>query len=219
MQPRPDIEVARQRRGPAATGEVLNRGGDFAVCLGRSFTVGPETVWAWLTEADRMRIWLGETRPSDGKDGPHLFHLAGDAGDAPLLHYDVERVEPISRVTVSMRESLAAPGDEADSERRAAPVVVATGHAWRLDLRLTATEIGTHLLLEQTISDRVPAPSVAAACEFYLDRLVRACHGRALTDLDYDDYFLSQGAAYRRMFPLPRHEALDASSPAPDTPR
>ena len=194
-----DVEVARQRRGPAATGEVLNRGGAFAVCLGRSFTVPPDVVWEWLTDPDRMRIWLGESDEpgADEEPGQRSFHLAGDAADAPRLDYAVERFEPITRITLSLRESPSA--DATD------------GRSWRLDLALTPTETGCHLMLEQTITDRVPAPSVAAGCEFYLDRLVRACHGRHFSDLDYDDYFLAQAPAYRRMFPLPRGEAGDAT--------
>ena len=189
-----DVEVARQRRGPAATGEVLNRGGAFAVCLGRSFTVPAEVVWEWLTEPDRMRIWLGESDPPrpEERSGHRMFHLAGDTSDAPRLDYAVERIEPITRITLSLRESEAGPADHES--------------AWRLDLSLTPTETGCHLMLEQTITDRVPAPSVAAGCEFYLDRLVRACHGRHFSDLDYDDYFLAQAPTYRRMFPLPRGE-------------
>lgn len=174
--------MVRQRHGPAPTGEVLDRDGSFAVCLGRSVTAPPAEVWSWLTELDRVRIWLGEPT------GEQTFRLAGMTMDAPPLSYLVERRERQERLTVAMRD---------DSPRGA-------GAQWRLDVTLTETETGTHLMLEQTITDRVPAPSVAAACEFYLDRLVRACHGQPFTDLDPDDYFLSQGETYRRMFPLPR---------------
>jgi uncharacterized protein YndB with AHSA1/START domain len=174
--------MVRQRHGPAPTGEVLDRDGCFAVCLGRTFTVPAAEVWSWLTERDRVRIWLGE--PTDDQ----TFRLAGAATDAPPLRYLVERREHQERLTVAMRE---------DGARGART-------QWRLDVTLTGTETGAHLTLEQTITDRVPAPSVAAACEFYLDRLVRACHGQPFTDLDPDDYFLSQGETYRRMFPLPR---------------
>ncbi len=170
------------------------------MCLGRSFTVGPEIVWAWLTEPDKMRIWLGAAQPSnDGEPVAHnLFHLAGDALDAPLLDYAVERALPLSRLTVSLSEGETAAG-------------TSNGTSWRLDLRLTPTDLGCHLMVEQTISDRVPAPSVAATCEYYLDRLVRVCHGRPFSDLDYDDYFLAQGEAYRRMFPLPRTEPREGA--------
>lgn len=176
--------MVRQRRGPAPTGEVLDKGDACAVCLGRSFAVPPPVVWAWLTDLQRLRIWLGES------SGRSAFRLAGATGDAPPLTCEVERLEPGQRLTVAIRD---------DCSRVA-------GAAWQLDLTLTATEGGTHLMLEQIITDRVPAPSVAAACEFYLDRLVRVCHGQPFTDLDPDDYFLSQGATYRRMFPLPRSE-------------
>jgi uncharacterized protein YndB with AHSA1/START domain len=179
-----NAEMVRQRRGPAPTGEVLDRGGAFAVCLGRSLAAPPEVVWEWLTDPDKMRIWLGESAR-----GRPLFRLAGATPDAPQLAYDVEAVEPPHHVTVSLR----------DGSREAA-------HSWRIDIVLTPTPAGTHLMLEQTISDRVPAPSVAAGCEFYLDRLVRVCQGQPFTDLDHDDYFLSQGPAYRRMFPLPRRQ-------------
>ena len=177
-----NAEMVRQRRGPAPTGEVLDRGGAFAVCLGRSFRVSPEVVWGWLTDPERMRIWLGA---SDADR--HLFRLAGNTIDAPQLSYEIERLEPRERIALSLRDQSSA-----------------TGAAWRIEVTLTATADGTHLLLEQSITERVAAPSVAAACEFYLDRLVRVCHGEPFTDLDHDDYFLSQGPAYRRMFPLPR---------------
>ena len=180
-QHRSNAEMVRQRRAPAPTGEVLNRGGAFAVCLGRSFRVGPDVVWEWLTDPARMRIWLGETDPEQ-----HLFRLAGGTVDAPQLCYEIEALERPERIALSLRDQTSSPGS-----------------VWRLDIRLTATPGGTHLMLEQSISDRVAAPSVAAACEFFLDRLVRVCHGEPFTDLDHDDYFLSQGPTYRRMFPLP----------------
>lgn len=178
-----NAEMVRQRHAPAPTGEVLDRGGSFAVCLGRSFTVASDEVWRWLSEPDRMRIWLGEADVEKG-----LFRLAGASVQAPLLSYSIERLEPPQRVTLSL-------GDHD---------FLGEGTSWRVDITVTGTPQGSHLMLEQSITDRVPAPSVAAACEFYLDRLVRVCHGQPLTDLDHDDYFLSQGAAYRRMFPLPR---------------
>ena len=181
-----NAEMVRQRRGPAPTGEVLDRGGAFAVCLGRSFAVPPAVVWDWLTDPERRRIWLGES--SD--DGRPTFRLAGATMAAPRLTYDVERVVTHEHLTVALRD------DDPQGH----------GEGWRVDIALTATPDGSHLMLEQSIIDRVPAPSVAAACEFYLDRLVRVCHGQHFTDLDPDDYFLSQGAAYRRMFPLPRTE-------------
>ena len=174
--------MVRQRRGPAPTGEVLNRGGAFAVCLGRSFRVGPDVVWQWLTDPERMRVWLGE---SDGDR--HLFRLAGGTVDAPQLCYEIESLEPQERIALSLRDRTSS-----------------AGAVWRIDIGLTGTPSGSHLMLEQSISDRVAAPSVAAACEFFLDRLVRVCHGEPFTDLDHDDYFLSQGPTYRRMFPLPQ---------------
>ena len=176
--------MVRQRRGPAPTGEVLDRGGAFAVCLGRSFRVGPDVVWRWLTDPSSMRIWLGEA-----DTGRRLFRLAGGTVDAPQLCYEVERLDPPERVAISLRDR----GSE-------------TGAVWRIEIAVTGTADGSHLMLEQSISDRVAAPSVAAACEFFLDRLVRVCHGEPFTDLDHDDYFLSQGPTYRRMFPLPRHD-------------
>lgn len=189
-----NAEIVLQRRGPAPTGEVLDRGGSFAVCLGRSFRAAPEVVWEWLTSADRRRVWLGE---SDAEQ--QMFRLAGGTMDAPQLAYEIERVERPERLTLSLRDATAAV--EGGSSPTPAPRA-----AWRVDLTLTRTNAGCHLMLEQAITDRVAAPSVAAACEFYLDRLVRACHGEPFTDLDSDDYFLSQGPAYRRMFPLPRTE-------------
>jgi uncharacterized protein YndB with AHSA1/START domain len=178
-----DADMVRQRRAPAATGEVLNRGGAFAVCLGRSFARKVDEVWCWLAEPARIRVWLGEPDAAQGR-----MLLAGASVQASQLSYRIERIEPCERVTLSLRD------DDLFGE----------GVSWRIDVVLTGTSTGSHLMLEQAVSDRVPAPSVAAACEFYLDRLVQVCHGEPLTDLDYDDYVLSQGAAYRRMFPLPR---------------
>ena len=180
--------MVRQRRAPAPTGEVLDRGGAFAVCLGRSFAVTVDELWRWLTEPARMRIWLGELDAERRR-----FRLAGGSEQAPQLSYTVERIEPLEHVGLSLRD------DD----------VLGDGASWRVDVALTGTPHGSHLVLEQTITDRVPAPSVAAACELYLDRLVRVVHGQPLTDLDHDDYFLSQGAAYRRMFPLPRPDEVE----------
>jgi uncharacterized protein YndB with AHSA1/START domain len=187
VRPRPFAPApAPQRTGPPPTGEVLDRGGDFAVCLGRSFTVAPDEVWAWLTDPDRLRIWLGEAvaGESSAAERDVLFRPAGATYDGPALAGRVVLNEPAERLRVAIREGR--------------------GAAWRIDVRLAPTALGTHLVLEQTIADRVSAPTVAAACEFYLDRLVRVCHGQSFGELDHDDYFLAQGPAYRRMFPLPR---------------
>src|SRR5688500_8418272 len=137
-----NAEMVRQRRGPAPTGEVLDRGGAFAVCLGRSFRVRPDVVWQWLTDPDRMRIWLGEA-----DSGRHLFRLAGGTVDAPQLCYEVERLEPPERVAVSLRDR----GSE-------------TGAVWRLEIAVTGTADGSQLMLEPRISDRAPAPAAGAAC-------------------------------------------------------
>lgn len=177
--------MVRQRRAPAPTGEVLDRGGDFAVCLGRSFTVAVDEVWRWLSEPARTRAWLGELVPDQ-----RAIRLAGATAAARHLAYRIDALDPCRRVTLSLRNDG----------------VLSAGTSWRIDLVLTGTSAGSHLMLEQTISDRGAAPLVAAACEFYLDRLVQVCHGRPLTDLEHDDYVESQGAAYRRLFPLPRAE-------------
>lgn len=177
--------MVRQRRAPAPTGEVLDRGGSFAVCLGRSFTAEVDEVWCWLTEPARLRSWLGEL-----DDEQRRLRLGGGGERGPQLSITVEVLEPCAHLTLSARDD-ARLGAEA---------------SWRVDVTLSATPHGSHLMLEQAITDRVPAPSVAAACELYLDRLVRVCHGQALPGLDHDDYVLAQGPAYRRMFPLPRLE-------------
>jgi uncharacterized protein YndB with AHSA1/START domain len=180
-----DAEMVRQRRAPAPTGEVLDRGGAFAVCLGRSFAVAVDEVWRWLSEPARMHAWLGELVPDQ-----QAIRLTGAGTAARHLDYHVEALDPCRRVTLSLRNDG----------------ILSVGTSWRIDLVLTGTSGGCHLMLEQTISDRVAAPSVATACEFYLDRLVQVCHGRPLTDLEHEDYVESQGPAYRRLFPLPRSE-------------
>ena len=60
----------------------------------------------------------------------------------------------------------------------------------------------TEIRAAQSIANIPLAPSVAAWCEYDLDRLVAGLEGRDPDDLDLDEYFVTQVGHYRRLFPV-----------------
>jgi hypothetical protein len=73
---------------------------------------------------------------------------------------------------------------------------------WRLKIRLLDAGTGSIVHVAQAMANLALAPSVAAWCEYYLDRMVASTEGRDPGDLDSDEYFITQAGHYRQMFPV-----------------
>lgn len=121
-----------------------------------------------------------------------MFFNAEAAADEALLPqtYRIERVLPGREVLVSTSN----PGEPEE---------------WRLQVRLVDHGSGTEVRVAQSMPNLALAPSVAAGCEYYLDRMVADLSGGDPDDLDLDEYFVTQVEHYRRMFPVQRRPSRD----------
>jgi uncharacterized protein YndB with AHSA1/START domain len=172
---------------PTVTGRLRRRAdGVPVVTYRRTFRLSPDEVWAWLSERERMRSWLGDWRTGD--DGRSMFRFSPDDAEAPEFGFRVGVTDPGRFVSLAMVD------DEGLDH-------------WDLQVKLVPSrEVpgGTDLVAEQAMTDQVMAPSVGATCEFFWDRLVLVAHGQDAGRLDFDEYFLAQAPGYRTMFPLQR---------------
>lgn len=169
--------------GPAATGRrEVREGVDWIVCE-RLLSSAPTRVWQLLTDPAVAASWLGTWSRSEGGVG-YDFVALGD--EMEPVSYLLSEVRAPRLLEVVMQDPRAS-GD------------------WRLRLELTEHESGgTRLAVAQTVAKPSLAPSVGAACDYYLDRLVAVESGTVAGQPDFDDYFVSQAEHYRRLFPVQR---------------
>ena len=171
------------------TGEWERRGDEDWVVHTRRLRATPEEVWSALTEPARITLWAGDVHPYDG-DGAHL--VAFEAEDQQPATYRLDHCEPGWSVGLSLHD----PGHPTQ---------------WRLELDLLRDRETTVLKIGQSIGSLALAPCVAAACEFYLDRLVSLVERRRVSALDLDEYFLARADHYRLLFPVGEPPAQRAS--------
>ena len=182
------VLVGHQRTpAPAASGRRESRDGIEWVVYTRRVRVPREEVWASLTDPARLARWVGTFHgdPATGLVDLVFDAEAADGADLLPQTYRIDRVVPGHEVRVSTSN----PGDP---------------ETWRLRVRLLDHGTGTEVRVAQSMPNQALAPSVAAGCEFYLDRMVAALEGRDPEDLDFDEYFVTQSAHYRQMFPVQR---------------
>ncbi len=193
-EPRAGVFLVGHQRTPApsASGRRESRDGVEWVVYTRRLSVPREEVWASLTDPARLAHWVGTFRGDPTAGVVEMFFTAEAADGEVLLPqtYRIERVVPGREVLVS----TSSPGEPEE---------------WRLLVRLVDHGAGTEVRVAQAMPNLALAPSVAAGCEFYLDRMVAAMEGRDPDDLDFDEYFVTQAGHYRRMFPVQRRAARD----------
>lgn len=174
-------------RRPVATGHRERHDGLDWVVYTRRVARPVETVWAALADPAQRARWVGTSTRSGAGTGEFLFTFEGE--DLLPMTYRLDHVEPGRSAGVSLRD----PGAE---------------RSWRLEVDLLGDGDHTVLRVQQTILNAAIAPSVAAGCEFYLDRLVAHVEQREPASFDYDEYFLAQAGHYRRLFPVQRVPSL-----------
>ena len=130
--------------------------------LQREFPVPIGTVWAALTESERLAGWIGTYTGRGRSGGTVEFTLTGevDAGGevAPPAAVTVLECEPPRRLVVDIPE-----GD---------------GPAWRVAVTLRENDDDLTLLrFEQGLPDGLDAADVAAGWNWYLDRLGATLRG------------------------------------------
>lgn len=131
-------------------GTLENRDGEWVLTLTRDIAHPAEKVWPWLTDPDRLRRW-SPIVPDRPLDTVGARQVRENPGDEPLAG-DVIAVDP-------PRELV---------------------HRWGDDVvrwRLTPTETGCLLTLEQSMRDRDPAAMNAAGWHICLDVLGRNLDG------------------------------------------
>jgi uncharacterized protein YndB with AHSA1/START domain len=185
---KPDLHLGRGLApAPPATGRRELRDGRDWVSYSRLLEASASRVWRALTEPDEVATWLAPRRPSGGPAGGEAgaFSFAVEDEHVAAPSFRFRRVETGRLLALSMRDPV-------------------TGDAWQVEIELTTRAGGTRLLLSHDVVNAALAPSVAAACELYLDRLVAHLGEGDTGSLDYDEYFVGQVGHYRRMFPVQR---------------
>lgn len=133
-------------------GTLENRDGAWVLTLIRDFAQPPEKVWSWLTDPERLRQW-SPIVPDRSFDGVGTRLVRENPGDDPVAG-EVISVDPPHELV----------------------------HRWGDDVvrwRLTATDTGCRLTLEQTMRDRDPAAMNAAGWHLCLDVLDLVLSGAA----------------------------------------
>jgi len=186
-EPRAGVHLGQPRRfpAPAASGRRESRDGVEWVLYSRRLTVSRDELWSSLTDPARLATWLGTFR-GDPRSGVVEVFFTAEGDDLLPQTYLVERVVPGREVVVTTSN----PGDPDE---------------WRLKIHLLDAGSDSVLRVAQAIANLALAPSVAAWCEFYLDRMVAGIEGRDPGDLDFDEYFVTQAGHYRQMFPVQSH--------------
>jgi uncharacterized protein YndB with AHSA1/START domain len=126
-----------------------------AVVLHREFRVPVGTVWATLTESDRLAEWIGTYTGRGRPGGTVEFTMTGevDAGGevAPPATVTIVECDPPRELVVD----IPGPGD--------AP--------WRLAITLHDDDGATFLRFEQPLPGGFETADIAAGWSWYLDRL------------------------------------------------
>jgi uncharacterized protein YndB with AHSA1/START domain len=152
------------------------------VIYSRRLCVPREEVWSSLTDPARLARWIGTFRGDPGSGLVDVYFTA-EGEDLLPQTYRIERVVPGHELVVTTSN----PGEREE---------------WRLRVRLLDADGGTLVRVAQAMANLALAPSVAAGCEFYLDRMIATFEGRDPDDLDFDEYFVAQSGHYRQMFPV-----------------
>ena len=125
-------------------GTLENRDGAWVLTLVRDFGQPAEKLWPWLTDPDRLRLW-SPIVPDQALDSVGPREVRENPGDDPVTG-DVVSVDPPHELV----------------------------HRWGDDLvrwRLSPTETGCRLTLEQTMRERDHAAMNAAGWHLCLDVL------------------------------------------------
>jgi uncharacterized protein YndB with AHSA1/START domain len=165
---------------PVPTGRRATRNGHDSVVFDRTFRAPIESVWAAVTESDRLERWIG-TWTGDPASGSVLFRMNAEGDDVKPETFTIEACDPPHRLALTSR-------------------VVGEEHDWHFVLELAEAGGTTTLTFSQSVPDAEMAAGVGPGWEFYLDRLVAAETGADVSALDFDDYHPGQSDHFRAMF-------------------
>ncbi|GEK21361.1 SRPBCC family protein [Cellulomonas xylanilytica] len=165
---------------PSATGRRETRDGHDSVVMDRVFRAPIESVWAAVTESDRLERWIG-TWTGDPASGSVLFRMNAEGDDAKPETFTIHECDPPRRVSLTSQ-------------------VVGEQNAWHFVLELTEDAGTTTLTFSQSVPDAEMATGVGPGWDYYLDRLVAAETGGDVAALDFDDYYPALSDHYRALF-------------------
>lgn len=168
---------------PTPTGGRETRDGHDSVVLTRSFAAPIESVWAAVTESDRLERWIGPWT-GDPTSGSVLFHMNAEGDGTPTETFTIDACDPPRRLALT---STSESNDD----------------VWHFALDLAEADGRTMLTFSQSVPDAEMAASVGPGWEYYLDRLVAAETGQDVAALEWDDYYPSQSDHYRALFSRP----------------
>ena len=164
-----------------ATGRSEIRDGTTYLVLERTFRAPIESVWAAVTEPERLARWIG-TWTGDPRSGEVSFRMLfeGEGGQDEWMRID--ECDPPRHLVVTSHM----PGE--------------TSATWQMVLDLAEADGVTTLTFGQSLPDPSWAESVGPGWEYYLDRLVAAESGGDPGTAVWDDYYPAQSDHYRALF-------------------
>lgn len=165
---------------PSPTGRRETRDGHDSVVFERTFRAPIASVWAAVTESDRLERWVG-TWTGDPGTGAVLFRMNAEGDDVKPETFTIHTCDAPHRLELS-------------SQVEGAP------HTFSFVLELTEEGGTTTLVFSQSVPDAEMAGGVGPGWEYYLDRLVAAETGAAVAAISFDDYYPSQSEHYRSLF-------------------
>ena len=140
--------------------------------LERRYAAPIDTVWAAVTESDRLARWIG--RWERDAAGDLIFYMTAEGDDVEGEKYTILECTPPNRLSV----------DTSVGE-----------NTWHLRLELERDGDGTILRFAQVIADD-DMGNVGPGWEYYLDRLGAVLADRNPSAVSWDDYYPAMRAYY-----------------------
>jgi uncharacterized protein YndB with AHSA1/START domain len=165
---------------PSATGRRETRNGHDSVVIDRTFQAPIESVWAAITESDRLGRWVG-TWTGDPTTGSVLFRMNAEGDDIEPETFTIHECDPPRRISLTSQ-------------------VVGQQNVFHFLIELTEAAGTTTLTFSQSVPDPDTATGVGPGWEYYLDRLVAAETGADVAALEFTDYYPALSDHYRALF-------------------
>ena len=158
------------------TGRIDRDGDRRILVLTREFRAPIESVWAAVTEPERLARWIG-TVSGDPASGRVAFRMTAEGDDAPEEDMEIRECVPPRSLKLTARWGE---------------------NVWHLELSLDEVDGLTTLTFTQPDLDLEDGVSVGPGWEYYLDRLVAAETGADVASIDFDrDYYPAMAEYYR----------------------
>ena len=159
------------------TGRAARIGDSDALVIERTFTAPIESVWAAVTESQRLERWIG-TWTGDPRDGYVMFTMNAEPEAGTPNRHDIDTCEPPRRLVVRSVDDFG---------------------TWHLTAELSQAGPTTTLRFTQLVEDPSIVEATGPGWEWYLDRLVAAETGVDPATLDWAEYETALTAHYKEI--------------------